>query len=135
MRDELERHGRLDDVDVAVVTFARADLLADYRRHLDITFSVLRDEHRDAYRVYGLTRGSLLQIYRPATIMKYVQLMRAGKRLRRPTEDTRQLGGDFVVGADGRLRFAYRPVAPDDRPAPADLIAALDPRPSTDPAV
>jgi hypothetical protein len=95
---------------------------------------VLGDEDREAYRAYRLGRGSLRQIYRPATIKKYLQLMRAGKRLRRPTEDTRQLGGDFVVGADGLLRFAHRPVAPDDRPAPADLIAAFDVPPSRDPA-
>lgn len=125
MRDELERQGRHLDVVVAVITFGRGDRLADYRRHLDISFSVLRDEQRDAYRAYGLSRGSFRAIYRPATIKKYVQLMRAGQRLRRPTDDTRQLGGDFVVGPDGRLAFAYRPVAPDDRPAPAAIVAAL----------
>ena len=125
MRDELERQGRHLDVDVAVITFGRGDRLADYRRHLDIAFSVLSDEHRDAYRAYGLSRGSLRAIYRPATIKKYVQLMRAGQKLRRPTEDTRQLGGDFVVGPDGRLAFAYRPVAPDDRPTPTAIVAAL----------
>ena len=134
MRDELERHGRRHDVDVAVITFGRSDLLAGYRRHLDIPFAVLSDEHRSAYHAYGLGRGSLRQIYRPATIKKYVQLMRAGRKLRRPKDDTRQLGGDFVVGSDGRLRFVYRPVAPDDRPAPADMIAALDPPSSGDPS-
>ena len=36
-------------------------------------------KHRDAYRAYGLGRGSLRRIYRPATIKKYVQLMRAGQ--------------------------------------------------------
>jgi peroxiredoxin len=134
VRDELERHGRLDDVDVAVVTFARTELVDGYRQHLGIPFSVLSDEQRDTYRSYGLERASLRRVYRPATIKKYAQLMRAGKKLRRPTEDTRQLGGDFVVGANGRLRFAYRPVAPDDRPEPADLIAELEPPPSREPA-
>jgi hypothetical protein len=112
---------------VAVVTFGRADLLPAYRNHLGIDFAVLSDPDRRAYRAYGLDRASWRQIYRPATIKKYVQLMRAGKRLRRPTEDTRQLGGDFVVGPDGRLRFVYRPVAPDDRPSAASMVAALDP--------
>lgn len=127
MRDELERQGRHHDVDVAVITFGRGDRLADYRRHLDITFSVLRDEHRDTYRAYGLSRGSLRAIYRPATIKKYLQLLRSGRKLRRPTEDTRQLGGDFVVGPDGLLRFAFRPVAPDDRPSASAIVAALAP--------
>ena len=95
---------------------------------------MLRDEPRDAYRAYGLSRGSFRAIYRPATIKKYVQLLRSGQKLRRPTDDTRQLGGDFVVGADGRLRFAYRPVAPDDRPAPGDIVASLAPPLAPDPA-
>lgn len=133
MRDELEHHGYRDDVDVAVVTFGAAHQASDYRAHLDIPFAVLHDVDRDAYVAYGLDRGSRRAIYRPATIATYVRLVLAGKKLRRPTGDTRQLGGDFVVGPDGRLRFAYRPVAPDDRPAAASIVAALPPRgaPST----
>jgi hypothetical protein len=125
VRDELERNDRLRDVEVAVITFGEGAMALDYRRHLDVPFVVLRDEHRDTYRSYGLGRGSLLAIYRPATIRLYARLLRAGRTLRRPTDDTRQLGGDFVVGHDGRLRFAYRPAAPDDRPSPAAMVAAL----------
>lgn len=127
MRDELERRELHHDVDVAVVTFGQGGRLSEYRRHLDIPFSVLRDEHRDAYRAYGLGRGSLRAIYRPATMKQYIRLLREGKKLRRPTDDTRQLGGDFVVAPDGRLRFAFRPAAPDDRPSPVDMVGALHP--------
>ena len=124
MRDELEHAGR-PDVDVAVITFGAGAPAAGYRAHLDIPFAVLRDEHRAAYRAYGLDRAALRAIYRPATLAKYIRLVRAGRKVRRPTEDTRQLGGDFVVGPDGRLRFAYRPVAPDDRPPASAIVAAL----------
>jgi peroxiredoxin len=122
----LQRKGR-DDVVVAVVTFGSPGLLAAYRAHLDIDFAVLDDPERETYRAYGLARGSWRKIYRPATIRKYIELMRAGMKLRRPTDDTRQLGGDFVVGPDGTLRFVYRPVAPDDRPDAAEMLAALEP--------
>lgn len=132
MRDELDRQGRIDDVDVAVVTFGTSDAAA-YRRHLGIDFAVLRDVDRAVYRAYGLGRGTARAIYRPATIAHYVRLIRAGKKVRRPTEDTRQLGGDFVIGADGRLRFAFRPAAPDDRPSPASMLATLDPPQGVDP--
>jgi hypothetical protein len=127
VRDALEHIGR-PDVRVAVVTFGSSDLLGAYRRHLDISFPVLSDRELHAYEAYGLGRGPLWRIYRPATIKKYVQLVRSGKKLRRPTEDTRQLGGDFVIGMDGTVRFAHRPVAPDDRPPVTDIIAALEPR-------
>ena len=125
MRDELIRQGRIDDVTVAVITFTNADRLAAYRTHLDIDFDVLTDADRNVYRAYGLGRGRLRDIYRWQTLLQYARLLRGGKKLRRPTEDTRQLGGDFVIGADGRLRFAFHPVAPDDRPRASDMIAAL----------
>ena len=38
------------------------------------------------------------------------------KGLRVPTEDTLQLGGDVVIGPNGRIRFLYRSEGPDDRP-------------------
>jgi hypothetical protein len=53
-----------------------------------------------------------------------VRLIRAGRRLRRPTQDTRQLGGDFVVDRRGRLAYAYRSARPDDRPPVEELIDA-----------
>jgi peroxiredoxin len=128
VRDELIQQHRLDDVCVAVVTFTDPDRLAAYRTHLGIDFTVLTDPGREVYRQYGLGRGRWLDIYRLRTLRRYATLIRQGRRMRRPTEDTRQLGGDFVIGADGRLRYAYRPEAPDDRPPAASIIAALGDR-------
>ena len=56
----------------------------------------------------------------------YARLIRAGRRLRRPTEDIHQLGADAVVGRDGTLRYLSFPSTPDARPPISDLIAALD---------
>jgi len=47
------------------------------------------------------------------------------KGLRRPTEDTLQLGGDFIVGPDGTLIYGFWGEGPDDRPSVDDLIDAL----------
>lgn len=118
MSDALNSRELLSNVEFAVVTFAGADRLPAYRDHVGITTAVLADPERKAYRAYGLVSASLWRVYRPATLKKYAVLLRAGKRLRKPTEDTRQLGGDFVIGRDGRIAYAYRPVAPDDRPPP-----------------
>jgi hypothetical protein len=60
----------------------------------------------------------------PTTIRAYARLLRDGGRVRRPTEDTLQLGGDFVVGRDGRLVYAYRSEGPADRPSVDELISA-----------
>ena len=56
----------------------------------------------------------------------YLRLIRAGRRLRRPTEDIHQLGADAVIGRDGTLRYLSLPSTPDARPPISELIAALD---------
>jgi hypothetical protein len=55
----------------------------------------------------------------------YGRLLRAGRRPRLPSEDTLQLGGDFIVDPEGRVAYAYRSAGPDDRPSVDDLLAAL----------
>jgi hypothetical protein len=52
--------------------------------------------------------------------------MRRGRRARRHRGDSRQLGGDAVVAADGRLAWLVRPDEPDARPSVDTVIAAVD---------
>lgn len=123
VREHLEAFG---DATIAVVTFAAPDRLAAHRDHLGVPFSVLADPERTLYRFLGAERGSMRQIWSLGTMRMYARLLRAGRRLRRPTEDMRQLGADAVVGRDGRLRYLSLPSSPDTRPPIADLLAALD---------
>lgn len=123
MRDRLDRFG---DATVAVVTFAEPARLAAYRAHLEVSFAVVSDPDRRLYRLVGAERGSHRQVWSAGTLRMYGRLLRKGRRLRRPTEDLRQLGADVVVGRDGRVRLLTLPSSPDARPPVSDLIAALD---------
>jgi hypothetical protein len=123
VRDHLDRFG---DATVAVVTFAAPDRLAAHRRHLAAPFPFLSDPDRTLYRLLGADRGTRRQVWSAGTLRLYARLLRDGGRLRRPTEDIRQLGADVVVGRDGRLRYLALPASPDARPPIDDLIAALD---------
>lgn len=121
--------GHLDhmgDIEVAVVTFAAPDELAPYRRHLDLPFPVLADPDRSLYRRFGFPRASFRAVYGVGTLRMYARLLRQGRRLRLPQQDTRQLGGDVVVGPDGRIVEVFRPRSPDDRPSMADVLAAVN---------
>jgi peroxiredoxin len=120
-----DRLGDLGDAVVALVTFTRQRNLRGYRSRFGLPYPVLTDETRDTYRAYGLGRGPWWRIWGPATLRAYGRLMRKGARLQAPKEDTLQLGGDFVVGRDGRLLYAYRSKGPDDRPAVDELVAAV----------
>lgn len=120
MRDRIDELG---GAAVALVTFTRQRNLRGYRGRHRLPFVVLADEERVAYRAYGLGRGPWWRVYGLSTLRRYGQLLRLGRRLQRPTEDTLQLGGDFVVGPDGRLVYVFRSRGPDDRPSVDDLLA------------
>ena len=128
VRDHLDQLG---DALPVVVTFAHdAAQLAAYRRHLDIPFPLLSDSDRALYHLLGAGRGSIRDVWSPGTIAMYVGLIRHGRKLRRPTDDTRQLGADAVIDRLGRLHRRWLPSGPDQRPPIAELIAAVATVPS-----
>ena len=122
MRDRLDEFG---DAHVAAITFAEPEHLAAHRDHLELPFPLLADPDREIYRRFELGRGSVRAIWSLGTMRMYARLLHQGRKLRRPTQDTRQLGGDFVIGRDGRLATAFRPASPDDRPTVDALVAAV----------
>jgi hypothetical protein len=122
VRDHLDQ---FEGATIVVVTFAEHTRLAAYRTHLGLPFDVLADPDRTLYRHLGVGRGSTRQVWSVGTLRMYARLIRSGRRPRRPTEDTHQLGGDAVVGSDGSLRYLALPATPDARPPIAELIEAL----------
>lgn len=122
MRDRLDEFG---DASVAVVTFAPAESLAAHRVSLSLPFPILSDPDRSVYHRFGLERASFRAVYGFGNLRLYGRLLRKGRRLRPPTGDTRQLGGDIVLDEQGRLAAAFRPRSPDLRPPLDELIAAL----------
>ena len=126
MRDRLDDLG--PDTTVVLVTFTDPDNLSDYIVRNLLPFPVLTDPDRSAYAAYGFGRGSVGRVWGWRAGRRYLELLRAGRwrELRRPTEDTLQLGGDVVVGADGTLVWGFWSAGPDDRPSVDDIIAAVE---------
>lgn len=143
---------RAEGVGVVALFFAPAGRLARYRAHFGIpeTVPLLADEGRDVYRTYGMRVGSMADIYGPDTLKQYAdylglslpdamrqfylpkpgkqftEMTRNGRTVRlKADEDTRQLGGDVVVGPDGRVLFAHCSRNQADRPAVAAIVAAV----------
>ena len=125
MRDRLEDLGT--DTGVALVTFTDRANLDAYLATNQLPFPVLVDPDRAAYRAYGLGRGTVRRIWGWRAARRYLEIFRSDGfgGLARPTEDTRQLGGDFVIDRDGRLVYGFWSEGPDDRPAVDDLVAAV----------
>ncbi len=126
MQEQLSQEPSTDDSTVvALVTFTDPDNLARHQEQLGLGFPVLSDPDREFYRLFGFGRGSVRRVWGLKTIKRYLQLgLQSMKGLRVPTEDTLQLGGDVVIGPDGRIRFLYRSEGPDDRPLIQDMVIA-----------
>ena len=105
----MQRSRTVGRANIVVVTFAAPERLAAYRAHLELPFDVVADTDRTLYRLLGAERGTIRQVWSLGTIRMYARLVRAGRRLHRPTEDIHQLGADAVVGRDGALRFVWLP--------------------------
>ena len=122
---------RLDDIgeatDVVLITFTDPSSLAAYSRTNDLPFPILIDPDRAAYQAFGLGRGTIARMYGWRAARRYLEIFRTDGvgGLRRPTEDTLQLGGDFIIGADGTLAYGFWGDGPDDRPSVDELIAAI----------
>ncbi len=92
----------------------------------EMGWSIMSDPERAAYRAYGLERTNFVRAWlSPRTVAYYLRAAAAGRRIRLPQSDSRQLGGDFVIDAQGSITFAHRSTEPADRPPVERLIAAI----------
>ena len=125
MRDRLEELG--DTTVVVLVTFTDLASLTEYQWSNELPYPVLTDPRRKTYSAYGLGRGSVRRVWGVRATKRYVELIRASGfgALRKPTEDTLQLGGDFVIGPAGNLVWGFWGDGPDDRPSVDELVAAV----------
>lgn len=132
-RDELPER-----TEIALITFGDPERLEQYNRSHSYGFPILTDPDRSTYRAYGLGRGTATRIWGLRAARRYLELARRDttgpfglvsmirflRSIWRPTDDTMQLGGDFVIGPDGRLTYGFWGEGPDDRPTVDALIAA-----------
>ncbi len=109
---------------IVVVTFEARERAEEYVRETDLTWPLLIDRPRALYSAYGMGRGRRAAIWGPATWWAYAQLIARGRRVRRPTGDVQQLGGDVLVDPTGSVTLHHVGKGPADRP-PVRAILGL----------
>lgn len=87
-------------------------------------FPFLLDPERKAYRAYGL-ESSVWRSWSPANLWYYAKAVLQGRETFSNRGNPHQLGGDFIIDAQGKVRLAHPSRDPTDRPSPAALLAAL----------
>lgn len=118
--EELERL----NTQVLLVSFSSREHAHVWITEVCPTFTLLIDRERASYHTYGLD-SSILRSWSLKTVWSYVKLLRAGRKWQGIQGNSTQLGGDFVVDAEGIVRLAYRSHDPTDRPPVPDLLAVL----------
>lgn len=113
------------DVAVYAVTFESPERVRAYRQREQLAFPILRDPRRDAYRAFGLARGAR-EALGARTVGYYARQALRGRLPRLASSDWRQLGGDALLDRRGNVCWVYRSREPADRPAIAELLAAID---------
>lgn len=123
--DEQDRLRALDGEAVFVVHDDPEQIRRLLLHDLDVPYPILIDLDRRAYRAWGLTRASFWRVWINPTIWRrYLTLLLAGERPRGLGEDTLQLGGDFIIGSDGTIRYA-RTQKSANRPPVAELLQEM----------
>lgn len=110
---------------VVVITFEARERADEYVRETGLEWPLLIDRERTLYKAYGMDRGRWSAIWGPATWWAYARLIVRGQRVRRPTGDVQQLGGDLLVDRMGRVALHHVGKGPADRPAVRAILERI----------
>jgi peroxiredoxin len=123
-RQDFERMG----AEVVLVAYHDPELLTSKMMHdLEVPFTLLLDPAREAYRRWGLDRATWRNAIVPGLFVAAAKSLFSREPSLGSTPGPVQLGGDFVVGRDGRLAFVNVMRSFHDRaPMPAVLAALRD---------
>ena len=85
----------------------------------------LHDPSLEVYRLYGLGRLSMLEVYGPEVLWKYARWTLEGRKIQPFKEDPQQRGGNFVVSGVQKILFSHSGRNQLDRPQPLQILKAL----------
>ncbi|MBI2677648.1 MAG: AhpC/TSA family protein [Candidatus Koribacter versatilis] len=113
---------------IAAIGLGGADYARLFREETGITFPLLIDEQREAYRAAELRKANILHLFRGDNAKGRERAKAAGHRqhaLHALTQDPFQLGASFVFGPGDVDRFMHASETFSDNAPVDDLLAAV----------
>jgi peroxiredoxin len=110
---------------VATVSFGTEYWSQMWLQETHSPFPFLLDPERAAYQAFKL-ESSLIHAWGVRNLLYYAKAKLQGRETFGKRGDTHQLGGDFIIDAQGIVRLAHPSKDPTDRPAVAELLAVLE---------
>jgi AhpC/TSA antioxidant enzyme len=96
-----------------------------FREETGITFPLLVDDGRIAYRAIELPKTSFFGLFRRENFIARTRARAAGHRQHKLGKDPFQLGASFVFGPGNKDRFTHLSAFTGDNASMASLLAAL----------
>ena len=124
MRDH-EAEIRAAGAGVAAIGLGDVYYAKAFREESGITFPLLVDGERVAYRALGLKSASLFHILKGENRTARTRARGEGHRQHRLGKDPLQLGGTFVFAPQGAVWFAHLSSTFGDNAPMGDVLAAL----------
>jgi hypothetical protein len=110
---------------LAAVGLGDAGYAKFFRDKTGITFPLLIDDKREAYKAVGLRHASLLHLLRRDNMQARRRAQAAGHKQHRLGKDPLQLGGSFVFAPGNKDLFVHVSETFGDNAAPKDMLAAI----------
>lgn len=110
---------------LAAIGLGDANYARLFREETGITFPLLVDGQRAAYRAASLKKANLLHLLRADNATARKRAQAAGHRQLRLGQHPFQLGGSFVFAPGNVDRYAHISQTFGDNAQPEDLLAAI----------
>jgi hypothetical protein len=110
---------------LAAIGLGGADYARQFRQETGITFPLLIDEERVAYKAMELRKATLAHLLRQDNKVARKRASAAGHRQHKLGKNPFQLGGSFVFGPGNKDYFAHISETFGDNAPPEDVLAAI----------
>lgn len=129
-------HARIDEAGatVGLIGHGHPDAAADFVMSKRLSFPLLLDPDRGAYRSYGLTQGKAMQVLSPRSALPWLRAELSPETRQRGLKGGSflQMPGTFVIDSEGtvraiggRIRMAHRNRHVADTPSVDRLLEVL----------
>lgn len=120
-----EEEFRKKGVKLAAVGLGDFSYAKFFREKTGITFPLLVDEKREAYKAVELRNASLLHLLRRDNMQARRRAQAAGHKQHKLGKDPLQLGGSFVFAPGNKDLFVHVSETFGDNASPSDMLAAV----------
>jgi len=110
---------------LAAVGLGDAHYARSFREETGITFPLLIDDQREAYRAVSLKKATLLHLFRKDNTLARKRAKAGGHRQHKLGKDPLQLGGSFVFVPGNVDRLVHISETFGDSARPESLLEAL----------